>query len=95
MNLYSMNSGGSLENYLFGPLDKQYCMLFYIFAILGFFAFFIALIGVVVSLVKGTKKLSMTELFFVAYSLLMSFLVYLQNRLLYSMCISSNMSDSS
>ena len=91
--MYSMNSGGSLENYLFGPLDKRYCMLFYIFAILGFFAFFVALIGVVVGLVKGTKKFGMTELFFVAYSLLMSFLVYLQNRLLYSMCIGSNLTE--
>jgi asparagine N-glycosylation enzyme membrane subunit Stt3 len=36
---------------------------------------------------NGTKKFSVTEMFFVAYSLLMSFLIYLQNRLLYSMCI--------
>lgn len=90
-----MNSSSSLENYLFGPLDKRYCMLFYIFAILAFFTFFVAVIGLIVSLVKGSKKFSMTELFFVLYSLLMSFLIYLQNRLLYSMCISTSLPDKS
>ena len=89
-----MNSGGSLENYLFGPLDKRYCLLFYIFSILGFFAFFVALVGVVVSFVRGTKKLSATEVFFVVYSLLMSFLVYIQNRLLYSMCVNTDLPES-
>jgi hypothetical protein len=84
-----MNSGGSLENYIFGPLDKQYCLLFYVFAVLGFFSFSVALIGAVVGLVNGSRKFSITEMFFVAYSLLMSFLIYLQNRLLYSMCIST------
>jgi asparagine N-glycosylation enzyme membrane subunit Stt3 len=88
-----MNSGDSLENYLFGPLDKRYCLLFYIFSILGFFAFFVALVGVVVSFARGTKKLTATEVFFVVYSLLMSFLVYLQNRLLYSMCVNTNLPE--
>jgi hypothetical protein len=83
-----MNSSGSLENYIFGPLDKQYCLLFYVFAVLAFFSFAVALVGAVVGLLNGSYKLSVTELFFVAYSLLMSFLLYLQNRLLYSMCVS-------
>lgn len=84
-----MNSDGSLENYIFGPLDKQYCLLFYVFAVLGFFSFAVALVGAVVGIVNGTKKFSITEMFFIAYSLLMSFLIYLQNRLLYSMCINT------
>jgi hypothetical protein len=84
-----MNSGGSLEHYIFGPLDKQYCLLFYVFAILGFFSFAVALIGAAVGMLNGTKKFTITEMFFVAYSLLMSFLIYLQNRLLYSMCINT------
>lgn len=84
-----MNSGGSLEHYIFGPLDKQYCLLFYVFAVLGFFSFVVALIGAVSGLATGSRKFSITEMFFIAYSLLMSFLIYLQNRLLYSMCIST------
>ena len=79
----------TLENYIFGPLDKEYCMLFYVFAILAFFSFVVALSGAVVGLLNGTKKFSITEGFFILYSLLMSFLIYLQNRLLYSMCINS------
>jgi len=84
-----MNSGGSLENYIFGPLDKQYCLLFYVFAVMGFFSFAVALIGAVVGIVNGSKKLSVTEMFFIAYSLFVSFLIYLQNRLLYSMCVNT------
>ena len=84
-----MNSGGSLENYIFGPLDKQYCLLFYVFSFLGLFSFVVALVTAVVGMMNGAKKLSMTEMFFVAYSLFMSFLIYLQNRLLYSMCINT------
>jgi len=82
-------TGGSLENYLFGPLDKQYCLLFYVFAILAFFSFVVAMVGGVYGLISSSKKFSFTEMFFVAYSLLMSFLIYLQNRLLYSMCVNS------
>jgi hypothetical protein len=33
--------------------------------------------------------LSVTEMFFIAYSLFVSFLIYLQNRLLYSMCVNT------
>ena len=84
-----MNSSGSLENYIFGPLDKQYCLLFYVFAILAFFSFVVALVGAIFGLVNSGKKFSITEMFFVVYSLLMSFLIYLQNRLLYSMCINT------
>lgn len=82
-------TGGSLENYLFGPLDKQYCLLFYAFAILAFFSFVITMVGGVYGLISSYKKFSFTEMFFIAYSLLMSFLIYLQNRLLYSMCVNS------
>lgn len=87
-----MKSGDSLENYLFGPLDKSYCLLFYVFSVIMFILFVLAILGLVMNFVKG-KRMSMVELSLVAYSLLATFLSYLSYRLLYSMCVSSNLSE--
>lgn len=87
-----MSSGQSLESYLFGPLDKSYCVLFYIFTVIAFLVFVIGLGGFIFSIAKG-KKMSSTEMFLVLYSLLASFLGYLTYRLLYSMCVGSNLSE--
>ena len=87
-----MKSGDSLENYLFGPLDKSYCLLFYVFSVIMFILFVLAILGLVMNFVKG-KRMSMVEFGLVAYSLLATFLSYLSYRLLYSMCISSNLSE--
>ena len=87
-----MKSGDSLENYLFGPLDKSYCLLFYVFSVIMFILFVLAILGLVINFVKG-KRMSMVELSLVAYSLLATFLSYLAYRLLYSICVSSNLSE--
>lgn len=86
-------SAMSLENYFFGPLDKKYCLLFYIFTVIMFVIFVIGLLGLVFNLFKG-KKMSNTELFLMVYSLVATFVGYLTYRLLYSMCIASNLSES-
>jgi predicted membrane-bound mannosyltransferase len=87
-----MSSGLSLENYLFGPLDKRYCLLFYVFGVIMFFVFIVGLLGFLYNLFKG-KKMSTSELFFMAYSLLASFLGYLTYRLLHTMCVSSAIAE--
>ena len=83
-------SGNSLEHMLFGPLDKRYCVLFYTFSIIMYMFFIFAVIGVVIGLFKGVK-MSVLEMFFTAYSLLILFVTYLTHRLLYSMCVSSGL----
>lgn len=87
-----MNSSMSLENYLFGPLDKRYCLLFYIFTVLMFFVFVVGLFGFVFQLFRN-KKLNSTDMMFMVYSLFATFISYLTYRLLYSMCLSSNLSE--
>jgi hypothetical protein len=84
-----MNSGGSLENYLFGPLSKQYCMLFYLMSVLGLLTFVIVLVTAGYGILSGSKKFSLTEILIIAYSLFFPFLFYIQNRLLHSMCINT------
>jgi len=80
----------SLEHLLFGPLDKRYCMLFYVFSVIMYLVFIFAVIGLVIGLVKGVK-MSVMQMFFSAYSLLILFVSYLTHRLLYSMCVSSGL----
>jgi len=80
----------SLEHLLFGPLDKRYCMLFYVFSVIMYLVFIFAVIGLVIGLFKGVK-MSVMQMFFSAYSLLILFVSYLTHRLLYSMCVSSGL----
>lgn len=78
----------SLEDYLFGPLDRKYCLLFYIFTVIMFLLFVFTVIGVVLSLFNGFK-FTLFHIFITAYALFISFIAYLTQRLLYSMCVGS------
>ena len=77
---------------LFTPLDKDYCLLFYWLTVVNFIFLTVATLGFVSSLVllfRG-KITIMTGL----YSFLMILvyaLMYVQTRLFYSMCVTSNM----
>ena len=83
----------SLENYFFGPLDKRYCLLFYIFTVLMFIVFVFGLIGAASQFLTN-KKMSSTEMYLTIYSLLATFISYLTYRLLHSMCIASTLAES-
>ena len=85
-----MLSGMSLEKYLFGPVDKKYCSLFYFFAVFMFIFFAMGVLGLLMKLLKGGKKvLSSTETTIIVYNLLLTFVSYFTYRLLYSMCMGS------
>ncbi len=74
-------------NSLVGPISEKYCVYFYILSILAVFFFAIILVGIVYTGI--TKKMGVA---FYGLSLLYScqfLLIYLQNRLLYNMCIHS------
>jgi hypothetical protein len=72
---------------LFGPLNKKYCLWFYILSIIGF-AFLI--IALVLTLYIGISKRKGIDFYIqmivgsLAYAIF-----YFQNRLLYSMCVSA------
>lgn len=70
---------------LFGPLNKEYCLYFYFLSILGFLFMFVIIISFIFIALKA-KKL---EHSFVVSSLSLAslyFILYFQNRILYSMC---------
>lgn len=87
----------SLEDYFFGPLDKRYCVLFYVFTIINFLFFILAIVVSARGLFNMVNKkgfgLSLMEVFSMLYALAFSFIFYIQSRLLYSMCVNSNMNE--
>lgn len=87
-----MLSGNVIEKTLFGPLDKQYCLYFYILTVLGFifalmmFFYFLYLLYAANS-GSNIAKRSGLMLQPVFISILTYIVFYFQNRILYSMCI--------
>ena len=76
-------------NYLFGPLDKSYCVYFYILSILFFISFIISLITVHIYLYKNYRKLNYSIISTGFISFFNLLLLYFVNRLLHTMCIKS------
>ena len=73
-----------LLDYLFGPLDSEYCLYFYVLSVLAFLTFFMIIVGSVIMLLTG--KLDSKVAVPLIFSALMYFVSYFQSRLLYSMC---------
>jgi hypothetical protein len=76
-----------LADKIFGPLPKDYCVLFYYLSILGFVWFVIALSLFTNMAISKTRDVSFyisAILALVGYGVF-----YLQNRLLHSMCTNS------
>lgn len=86
-----MDSFKSFEDMFFGPLDSRYCLIFYVFMVI----FFISLVVVVAKAIYdgffGSKKMGSREIFMIVGGILYSALLYLHQRLLYSMCVKSNL----
>jgi hypothetical protein len=64
---------------LFGPLDISYCIFFYILSSIG------VLLGLVILIYPKILK-NVKEIFFLLF---LYFIFYLQNRILYNMCINN------
>ena len=79
-------------NKLLGPLDKKYCNYFAILAICSFVLLLISLVVILATLFKMKFK-DLTLFHLLQYLLLivstplLYLLMYLQNRLLYQMCL--------
>jgi|TARA_B110000483_G_C17656780_1_gene336491 hypothetical protein len=73
---------GNLEQTLFSPMGREYCVYFFWLTIIAFIFFIVAVIDVLLSISKGKGSLWRSVV-----SLIFPFLVYFNNRLLYSMCV--------
>ena len=79
----------SFMNTYFGPLGEEYCVYFYVLSIFFGIAFVLSVISVVVYMFTNVNKINMTFLIHTFFLLLNSFLAYLVNRLLHTMCMKS------
>ena len=71
-----------IENKLLSPLSREYCAYFYYLTVFTLFFFAIALVETTYSIVNGKVSI-LRGLIGVTFP----FVIYFQNRLMYSMCI--------
>ncbi len=79
----------SFMNTYFGPLGEEYCIYFYALSIFFGIAFVLSVISVVTYMFTNVNKINMNFLIHTFFLLLNSFLAYLVNRLLHTMCMKS------
>lgn len=86
--MYSLKS---LDDLFFGPLDSKYCIIFYIFMVIFFISLLMMLVNGIHSVLLGKQKLSANKVLSLVLAIAYMALLYLHQRLLYSMCIKSNL----
>lgn len=78
----------SLNYYLFGPLDTEYCTYFYVLSVICFCTFVLTILSALYSIASGNKKMDLRLVLTMMFGSLLYAALYLQNRLLHSMCVS-------
>jgi hypothetical protein len=77
----------NIQQKLFSPLGKQYCLYFYILSVIGLVFVAVVLVSAVII---GVSKKKGLDFYFAAIMGSLGYVIfYFQNRLLYSMCIAS------
>lgn len=84
----SENFAGPIDN-LVGPISEKYCYYFYILSVLAIIFFVVVFAGIVYTAMSSKQKLNPWYVFLLLVYSCQFLLIYLQNRLLYNMCISS------
>ena len=74
-----------IKDTFFGPLSKDYCSLFLFLSVVGLFYIILAILGVI-ALVFSKKAKPELIASFISF-LAMGIVIYLQNRLLYNICL--------
>ena len=74
----------SLNDYLFGPLDTEFCLYFYLLSVINYLIAVMFVLYLGYSLLMGGKK--PVNYSTIAQGIFGSAIMYFQNRLLFSMC---------
>jgi hypothetical protein len=77
-----------MDNY-FGPLPREYCVYFYALSIIFGVTFLLSIISIAYYLVTSYKKINNMIVINSLLVLFNTFLGYLANRLLHTMCVKS------
>ncbi len=73
----------------FGPLPREYCVYFYALSILFGVMFVSSLLSIAYFMITHIKKINTMFIVNSIFILLNTFLAYLVNRLLHTMCVKS------
>ncbi len=76
----------NLMDYFFGPLSKEYCLYYYVMAVIAAIMFLMTLVSVIVG-AFNVKKLTIKYFFMGLYALIPMFISYFLMRLMYTICI--------
>lgn len=78
----------SLNKFLFGPLDVEFCFYYYILSVINYVIMVVFIIYLGYSLLLGNKKV--TNYSIIMQGIFGTAILYFQNRLLHSMCIKAD-----
>jgi hypothetical protein len=73
----------------FGPLPREYCVYFYALSIFFGFVFIVSLASFLAVSIYHYKKINIMTVMNTSMLLINTFLAYLVNRLLHTMCVKS------
>jgi hypothetical protein len=77
----------SLMDQYFGPLPREYCVYFYALSIVFGVMFLMSAVSIAYFMITHIKKVNTMFIVNSIFILLNSFLAYLANRLLHTMCV--------
>lgn len=79
----------SLMEQYFGPLSREYCVYFYALSIVFGVMFVMSALSIAYFMIMNIKKVNTMFIVNSIFILLNTFLAYLANRLLHTMCVKS------
>lgn len=77
----------SFMDQYFGPLPREFCVYFYVLSILFGFLFVMSTISIAYFMITHIKKVNTMFIVNSIFILINSFLAYIANRLLHTMCV--------
>ena len=77
-----------LTDRFFSPLGKEWCIYYFAILVFVFIFFVLSIISAVIGLFN-LKKISFNEIYLLCVPIVMNLILYLQSRIIYSICVSS------
>ena len=77
-----------LTDRFFSPLGKEWCIYYFVILVFIFIVLVLSIVSAVIGLFS-LKKFNFTEIYLLCIPVVMNLILYLQSRIIYSICVSS------
>lgn len=77
-----------LTDRFFSPLGKEWCIYYFAILVFVFIFLILSIISAVIGIIN-LKKFSFKEIYLLSVPVIMNLVLYLQSRIIYSICVSS------